>query len=426
MSRTRSNACIIHAYPSTELLDMVGDAGCSVVLVTPTHSAVLKHPAVRHQAYVDIRDCEAVVDCCATLDMKYGIGLVLTVNESTVVQSAYVAQALGLPGNSVKAAKASRDKYRAYQKFRFAGIDCPETIPVSGSTDEYPAIAAALGLPFIVKMADSMNSQGVIKVTSPEDFAYALRVISSLFGEPLDVQQHTNRNRVAYGQAEVSIIAQEYCAGTEYNIDLIYRDGAHSVVLVFEKDEMGGQTFGEKASFYPPLPSPGSDVTDELGKAAIDAVAALGASVGAAHVEIKHVPGRGPVVIEAGLRPGGGLTVQAASVVHGINLYEDLIAVMLGSPPKVYADALRDKAILFGGVLYPRSGRLESILGKEHFDRFSEVRNVVFLDKPGDTVRALPESAQPHSVYYVLEGNDVGRLLAVHRQLQSDVRPVIV
>jgi len=417
------NVCIVHAYPSVELLDMFAGGAYNVLLVTSEQCEPLTHKALTVQKGVDLTDTRSVVDTCLSLHEVYGIDLLLPLNESTVIQSSYVAEALSLPGNNPEAAKCSRNKYLAYQRYSLAGVDTPKTIALKNPWRDYELAKSELGLPLVVKMADSMNSQGVIKVQNEQEYIDAIYTLKSLLNEGRLGTRRDNRNRLAYGTSDVSIIAQEYCEGDEFNVDILYKDGVMSPLLMFQKAKMDKNYFGEKASFYPPLV--GEHVVAEMKEAACRAVTALGANVGCAHVEVKYVPNRGPVIIEAGLRPGGGFTVQAASRFYGINLYDELAKILNGGELKSFEVLEHEDSVLYGGVLFDKTGTLIRIDGLAVLRNTKEVTQHVVLAKPGDYVRALPKSAQPHSVYYVLEGRDVDELLGLHEKFQRDIRPVV-
>lgn len=421
--RNVRNVCVVHAYPSRDLLDMFIDSGYSVLLIAPSTFSVETHSAMMACERVDVSDKRAVLDACFALHEKYRIDAVLSLNEPTVVHSAEVAEALSLPGNSVESAASSRNKYAAYLRYVAGGVDTPKTIVLRTPWDDYERAYESLGTPFVVKLTDSMNSQGVVKVESRHDYAAAIYMLNSLLNEAKWTTNDDNRNRLAYGMARESIIAQEYCEGDEFNIDVLYKDDTYVPLLTFQKAKMDRNYFGEKASFYPPLVE--KDVITSVENAASRAIAALGASVGSAHVEVKYVHGRGPVVIEAGLRPGGGFTTQAASIYYGINFYKEIADLLMGGEVKNYELKDKDRAVLYGGKLFDRSGRFEELSGTELLDRTSEVRKYVVLAKRGDKVRALPKSAQPHSVYYVLEGDNIDKLLQVHEELQDGLVPKV-
>lgn len=417
------NVCIVHAYPSRDLLDMFRGSGYSVLLIAPSTFSVETHEAMKACERVDVSDIHAVLDACFALHQKYRIDAVLSLNETTVIHSAEVAKALSLPGNSVESAASSRNKYAAYLCYVAGAVDTPKTIVLHTPWEDYERACESLGTPFVVKLTDSMNSQGVVKVESRQDYATAMYMLNSLLNEAKGTASEDNRNRLAYGVARESIIAQEYCEGDEFNVDVLYKDGVYVPLLTFQKAKMDRNYFGEKASFYPPLVN--KEVITLVENAASRAVSALGASVGSAHVEVKYVHGRGPVVIEAGLRPGGGFTTQAASIYYGINFYKEIADLMMGGEVKNYELKDKDRAVLYGGKLFDKSGRFEELIGTELLDQTAEIRKYVVLAKRGDKVRALPKSAQPHSVYYVLEGNNIDKLLQIHEDLQERLIPKV-
>ncbi|GHG66442.1 ATP-grasp domain-containing protein [Comamonas sp. JC664] len=412
----RGRACVLHPYPNRYLIDSLNQARLDVVLVSPRDAVP---PGARVATIIDVplHDEPAVLAAVTASHREQPLELVLPLYEGCTHLSATIAEKLGLPGNARDAAEASRNKYFAYQRWSQAGVSAPRTLPLLELEGAAEVIERELGFPAIVKLADSMNSQGVGLVRNPREYDAYRDILRDMLSRPVDIDIQSDRNRLAYGRGEVKVIAQEFCKGTEVNVDILMGGGEYTVVGIFEKAPAMGPWFAETMSVSPT--SLGPEKEEALGQLAIDAVKALGATVGAAHVEIRYGE-EGPKVLEAGLRPGGGYTMQAIEHLTGHNMPIEVARMMSGAKaPRIVPQR---KAALYGGVVYPYSGTLKSVTGLEVFQDIPGLMTHVVLHKPGDKVYALPESAQPHLTYYLIGGETRDEVLALHRRIQESIR----
>jgi hypothetical protein len=143
---------------------------------------------------------------------------------------------------------------------------------------------------------------------------------------------------------------------------------------------------------------------DACVEAAAGAARALGATVGAAHVELRLTE-RGPVIIEAALRPGGFLTAEAIHHLTGVHPVAALTRLLMtGELSQI--DALpHGVACLYGAVNCGYEGRIKSICG-EHLVRSTVPGLHAFnvLKRPGDRVVPLPLGSDYHIASFMLVG----------------------
>jgi hypothetical protein len=219
------------------------------------------------------------------------------------------------------------------------------------------------------------------------------------------------------------LLVQEYADGTELNIDILLTSHKHLLLGAFEKFPMHGPTFEEVQSVYPPRVSAAQ--MDACVQAAADAARALGATLGAAHVELRLTSG-GPVIIEAALRPGGFLTPQAIHHLTGIHPITALTRLLLtGDLPDV--DGLPGGvACLYGAVNCSVEGRIKSISGEPLVrDAVPDIVSFDLLKQPGDRVVPLPLGSDYHIASFMLAGARREPLEAsaqdIRRRLKVDV-----
>ena len=125
--------------------------------------------------YIDIYDYEAI----AQKAKENGIDAVLTDQNDLVMPAvAYVAERLGLPGNTPEVVDAYCNKNVFMNHCDAAGITTPCHQEIRDAGFDFSAFPKPL--PWIVKPADSQSSIGVVKVQSVEEARQALEAALKL------------------------------------------------------------------------------------------------------------------------------------------------------------------------------------------------------------------------------------------------------
>ncbi len=411
---------VIHAYPSPALVNSLADDGWKIALVVPPHLA--ESPLVNHQAiidttFVDFSQASDVIKAACESHQRCPWTIVIPVNEGCVDICAAVAERLELAGNSVTAAETSRNKAKAYQAFNKANVSHPISLELH-SKSQCESLAAELNYPMIVKLSSSMNSQGVIRVNDADEFLRETGQLFMLLQNNDSATPEEDRNAWAYIGKDACVVVQPFMDGVEINLDLLFNGDDVVVMGIFEKAPLTGPWFAELYSFAPTRLS--ESYQQQAIKLAIDAVKALGASIGAAHVEIRF-KGDKPYVLEVGLRPGGGYTVESYEHLTGINIWKAL-ATLLANGELPVIEQRKTTGILYGGTLFPRTGKLESIRGVDQVKALPQVLDYVQLADEGDNVFVMPESAQPHFAYYLLEDESADNVLALYNEIQQMIQ----
>ena len=77
--------------------------------------------------------------------------------------------------------------------------------------------------------------------------------------------------------------------------------------------------------------------------------------------------------------------------------------------------------ILFGGVVYQRSGKLVGVNHDVDIESVPGLEKIIVLNDINDQVRSMPESAQPHYCYYLISGVDKDQMLASHQTITQSI-----
>ncbi len=410
---------IIHAYPNRYMVDSLHQAGYTVVLIG-NGEEFEGHSGVEAILTTPLWDTSAIQETVQAYHCEKPFDALIPVNEGNIVVTATLCEKLGLQGGmSTTAALVSRNKYLSFMVWGSLGVPVPLTYPVYDAESTWKIIESKLGGVGVIKLIDSMNSQGVIAVSTKEECKEAVNSLHKMTEQSVEVDSMIDRNRFAYGQSGLKLMVQHFCEGVEVSVDVfLMPDGEDRVLAILEKDPASGPYFAETASVWPTSMSP--DREAEVGALAIRAARALGLKGGAAHVEIRYT-GDQPMVLEAGLRPGGGYTVQLIERLLDENVFVSQASLAVGHT--IATNPCLDlPAVLFGGIKYPQSGVLKKIDGMDIFNELGHLEQLVILNETGDQVMAVPESAQPHFCYYLLSGSSRDELINVHSQIQTQVK----
>jgi biotin carboxylase len=321
---------------------------------------------------VDVSDPAALVGAGAAVTMEHAVGGVLCYDEALILATAYLREALGLPGMGVAAVEACRDKRSTRAILRRSGLPQPVSITVA-TLDEARAAAAETGYPLVVKPRALGASNGVRLVDDASGLATAFEVAREA-SHPL------------VPTYEEGVLVEEFLEGPEISVDGYWLGGRYRAMFVAHKRvgfEPGFEEVGHVVSADDPL------LADPEVLAVLEQThAALGAEAGVTHTELRLTP-KGPQVVEVNGRLGGDLIPYVGWLASGIDPGRVATQLALGRHPRARPSRHRAGAVRF---LYPPQDCVveavdtSRVSWPEGVDE-GEVRIPV---QPGDTLRLPP------------------------------------
>ncbi len=228
---------------------------------------------------VSIVEREVILEHCREIkpDAVTSIGsdlAMLTVN--------YIAEKLGLPGNSMACTLVSTNKYEMRKAFEKACVPVPHfrEADLDTSAEEF----LGFSLPVIVKPTDRSGSRGITKLENWEAFAEAVK---------LSVEN----------SFEKKAIVEEYLEGEEYSCECISYKGSHYFLALTKKYTTGHPHFIETGHLEPAGCT--LEQMEVIKKEVFRALDALGVENGASHTEFMLDGNNQVRIIEIGARMGG-------------------------------------------------------------------------------------------------------------------------
>ena len=255
---------------------------------------------------VDFREVDAVIEVAR----RHAVDGVLTISADRAVPVvAAVAEALGLPGIGTETAYVMTQKIAMRRVLGDAGVPQPAFAAVRNVHEGYAALER-VGLPAVLKPADSGGQRGIFRLETPDD-----------------LERHLH---VALGESPTGeAIIEAYVEGLELNGLVIVRDGEAFPLTLSDRLRPPGIGFGVgwihvyPATIY-------ADQLEEAERVAVHAVHALGLRDGIAFPQLLATDDGRVLVIEVAARIPGGQMADLAWHAVGVDLVEIALRQALG------------------------------------------------------------------------------------------------
>lgn len=237
---------------------------------------------------------------------------------------AYVAEKMGLVGNSYEVAVRANNKFLMRQAFSVAEIPCPAFHRIN-SFEQLDS--KELQFPVIVKPTDRSGSMGITKVDGWGGLQAAVETALNC-------------------SFKHEAIVEEFVEGREISVEFISYQGKHYPLQITDKVTTGAPHFVELEHHQP------ADLTKEqyfqiydLTKRALNA---LGVTNGASHSEYKITEDGRIYVMEIGARMGGDfIGSDLVQLSTGYDYLKGVIEVALGSFEEPHFVALQYAGVYF-------------------------------------------------------------------------------
>ena len=273
----RTLAIIGASYLQLPLVKKAKTLGLHTICFAWAEGAVCKDVADEFYP-ISIVEKEQILSICRSKQID---GICTIASDVAAPTVAYIAEKLGLVGNSYEVAIRANNKFLMRQAFLASGIPCPAYQKINGFAQ---LNLDSLQFPVIVKPTDRSGSLGVTKVERIEELLAAVETALNC-------------------SFKHEAIVEEFIEGKEISVEFISYHGRHYPLQITDKVTTEAPHFVELEHHQP------ADFTEEqyeeiydLTKRALDA---LGVTNGASHSEYKITKEGEVYVMEIGARMGG-------------------------------------------------------------------------------------------------------------------------
>lgn len=299
----KSLAIIGASYLQRPLVERAKEMGLRTICFAWAEGAVCKDLCDVFYP-VSVLEKEEILRICRAEKID---GVCTIASDAAAPTVAYVAEQMGLTGNSYEAAVRANNKYAMREALVKAGVECPRFQCVRELVSER---VSELELPLIVKPSDRSGSLAVTKVETQEALIPAIeQAIKASFAH--------------------EAMVEEYIDGREISVEMISCRGIHYALQITDKVTTGAPHFVELEHHQPSdLPAAMQTHIFDITRRALDA---LGLTNGASHSEYKITKEGRIAVMEIGGRMGGDfIGSDLVRLSTGYDFVEGVIRVALG------------------------------------------------------------------------------------------------
>jgi len=345
------------------------ELGHRVVAVDRNPEAAGLHEADAGEV-VDFRDVEAVVEAAN----RHEVDGVLTVSADRAVPVvAAVAERLALPGIGTATAHLMTNKIAMRRRLGDAGVPQPRFAAVR-NLHEGRAALATVGLPAVLKPADSGGQRGVFRLDTPDD-----------------LERHLHAALVESSSEEA--IVESFHDGIELNGLVIARGGQVELLTLSDRLRPPGIGFGVGWIHVYPSTIYGHAL-EQAEQAAVRAVRTLGLKDGIAFPQIIVTEPGEARIVEVAARIPGGQMADLARHATGVDLLEVAIRQALGEevPDALARPRIQQPLAIRFLTASPGplpTGRVRSVGSLERVLAFPGVVQAEVFLTPGETIRPV-------------------------------------
>lgn len=253
----------------------------------------------------------------------------------------YVANEMGLSGNTMECTKISTNKYEMRRAFKNNNVKTPlfEIIDNVKDIDKLNEMK----YPIIVKPTDRSGSRAITKIEKQEQLVDAIeKAIESSF--------------------EKRAIVEEYIDGQEYSVEGITFKGEHKFLTITKKVTTGAPNFIETGHIEPVNLS--KEMEEKIYSEISKALTALKITNSATHTEFKINKDGEIRIIEIGARMGGDcIGSDLVQISTGYDYLKMVIDVAMGVEP------------IFEKVRTPKTAVIKFILNEKDMKDYRKVKN---------------------------------------------------
>ncbi len=329
---------------------------------------------------IDAMDAEALIACAK----KYQIDGVLTLCTDQPMNSvAKIAEALGLPGITAKAAYTATNKARMRECVAAHGIPCPKFICVV-TKEEYLEAVKQFDGKVVVKAVDNAGSRGIKMLDDLTD----MKAVNEAF-DYCKASSHSGE-----------LLLEEYMDGPEICVETLNVNGVCYPIQITDQKRKVPPYFTDAGYSQPSLLP--EDVLQEIRRLTVETNMALQNFNGSSCTEF-IVTKDGPMLVEVGPRLAGDLmTTHLVPLSTGVDMVTGVINIAMGWPVDLEQKFTKGSCIRF--FMKPVVGKIKEIRGVEEIEKMDGVIEFHLNKNVGDM--AVPLRGSGDRIAYVLVQKD--------------------
>lgn len=238
-----------------------------------------------------------------------GFDAIMTTDEASVIATASIAEALGLPGLGLKAAQNSRNKW--FMRLAHAASDAPHPQFARCDTlDQALAAAETIGYPVILKPTLGALAQHVYKISAPEE-------MEKRFASAMEGSKSYSFSRFEAKSDDIgpcTLLVESFLDGTEHAVEAVIDGETLHLGAIADRLSIDSDTFDSDLYKMPTFLS--AEQIELVHEAIRLGAISQGIRLGVLHAEVRFHQGR-PYILEIAARPGGGSIQYTSKASYG-------------------------------------------------------------------------------------------------------------
>ena len=319
------------------LIKKANEIGYQTLVVSPKISEP-GHRIATYSEKCDVIDEERVL----SLAKLYNIcGIITDQTDLPVRTMAYVANKLGLPGNSYDVAQIFTDKYLMREKCKEIGVKCVE-YKLCHSIEEAESFYKSINCDVIIKPVDNQGSKGVSKVSS-------IKELQSKFEEAIKYSRSSG------------VLIEKFINGKEFLVEGICVDYEYKNLCCGDTECFDiPDVFSACKREFPSMAPKG--IVERVLSINEIICRGFGIKQGMTHAEY-ILDGNEPILLEIAAR-GGGVFISSdlINIQTGIQTEEFLLGIATGEINKLPDFTLQNKSCCYISFFLPE-GRIINVEG---------------------------------------------------------------
>ncbi len=329
---------------------------------------------------LDLYHPEAATHTVVEFARQHPIDAVIGVDDRTAVVAAVIAEALGLPHNSIASVTTTSNKREMRERLSRQGIPVPHhrVYPLNGDPR---ALAKQVDYPCVLKPLILSASCGVIRANDEEEFCTAFHRIGTLL---------INLGWVARDEQARWILAEDFVPGCEVALEGLLTNGTLQPLALFDKPDPLDGPFFEETIYVTPSRHP-AEIQQQIFDCAARTAQALGLREGPVHGEFR-VNTDGVWVIEMAARAIGGRCSSMLDFASGMSLEELIIRQALRMPLPPLTRQEHAAGVMMLPI--PYGGKLSDVRGQTEARAVPGIVELTITAQSGDELVPLPEGTR--------------------------------
>ena len=306
---------------------------------------------------------------------------ILSIDELSVIATAHVSRALGLPGQLPEVAVNSRNKSMMRDCMSKAEVSIPRYF-LCKTFDDARIAAENFGFPVVLKPTLGASSEHVYLIKEPSKLAHYFELIEQ------GLRKHSLAN-LEIGGVDIgpnSILLEEYLDGSEHAVEAFIWDDEIIIGSIADRLSIDSELFDDDLYNTPTALNRAQQ--DEIKNLIKKAAQAIGLKRAAVHAEVRFHKGIA-CIVEIASRIGGGSLFEMARIAYGYCSLKAALCVTLNINDEISAP-IPTGIYAVGLTILCQQGKISNIrVGPEIYED-ERVFNFRLLRKQGDIVHRPP------------------------------------